>query len=89
MICRTLVAASLLVATAALGSRKIPISVIQGDQDYVDPAAAAWTELSKEKRPLATCINVAVIPRAGHATWLDDPDAFAKALNEALLRNRC
>jgi proline iminopeptidase len=74
---------------ATLGSRKIPISVIQGDQDYVDPAAAGWTQLGNEQSPLAPCVKVTVIPRAGHATWLDDPDAFAKALNEALPRTRC
>ena len=28
---------------ASLGTRRIPISVIQGDQDYVDPSATAWT----------------------------------------------
>jgi hypothetical protein len=41
MIWRTLITASLLVATASLA----------GTQDYVDPAAAGWTQLSNEQSP--------------------------------------
>lgn len=72
-----------------LGARRIPISVIQGDQDYVDPAGSGWTQLRAEQGPLAKCIDVTVIARAGHSTWLDDPAAFENALNKALSRERC
>ena len=32
---------------AFLGDRRIPISVIQGDWDYVDPSASGWTPLRR------------------------------------------
>src|SRR5262249_5664402 len=49
----------------ALGSRRIPISAIQGDQDYVEPSASSWTALRRSGSPLAPCVTVDVIERAG------------------------
>jgi proline iminopeptidase len=74
---------------ASLGARRIPISVIQGDQDFVDPAAAGWSALERAGAPLAPCIDVQVVERAGHNPWADDPDAFAAALDRALARAGC
>lgn len=74
---------------AMLGARRIPISVIQGDRDYVDQGASGWTALQQEPGPLAGCVEVAVLERAGHVAWLDDPDAFEAALGKALSRKGC
>lgn len=72
---------------ALLGERRIPITVIQGDQDYVDPAATGWTAFQRADAPLASCVRVHVLERVGHGLWVDDPDKFETALNDALLRD--
>lgn len=69
-----------------LGSRRIPTTVIQGDQDFVDPAASSWTALQREAVPVASCVRVHVLERAGHVPWVDDPDAFQAAMNAAFAR---
>ncbi|MDQ8755901.1 alpha/beta hydrolase [Sphingosinicella sp. LHD-64] len=74
---------------AMLGARRIPISVIQGDQDYVDPSAAGWSALAGEGGPLVRCLNVTPIRDGGHAVWLDDPRGFAAAVTRALERSAC
>lgn len=74
---------------AALGSRAVPITVIQGDHDYVEPLATSWSQLEKSDAPLGRCVHVAVIKGAGHASWIDDPAAFAAALQQGLDRNGC
>lgn len=64
----------------ALIASNVPVAVIQGDQDYVDPAASYW-------RPLAhgsDQINITVLKDTGHNSWLDDPLGFAQALTHAL-----
>jgi pimeloyl-ACP methyl ester carboxylesterase len=74
---------------AALGARAVPITVIQGDHDYVEPSATSWTALKASGSPLGRCVHVAVIRDAGHASWMDDPKAFAAALEQGLDRNGC
>lgn len=58
----------------------IPISVIQGDHDYVDPGASQWKTLGRDHPG----IEVTVIDRAGHNSWIDDDTAFDRALASAL-----
>jgi pimeloyl-ACP methyl ester carboxylesterase len=58
-----------------LKAHPVPIDIIQGDQDYMDPGAAAWRDTSAKVR---------VIPGASHMAWIDNPDAFSTALREAL-----
>jgi pimeloyl-ACP methyl ester carboxylesterase len=64
----------------ALRTHPIPISVIQGDHDYLDPGAAQWDRLRHDH----PSVDVTVIPRAGHNAWIDDPHAFDQALTVAL-----
>lgn len=58
-----------------LTAHPVPIDIIQGDQDYVDPGASGWRD---------TGAKVRVIPDAGHMAWIDNPDAFSAALHAAL-----
>jgi pimeloyl-ACP methyl ester carboxylesterase len=59
----------------------IPITIIQGDHDYIDPSASAWRSLTKLGE-----VQIKVIRDAGHYSWIDDPSAFAKALRAGLSR---
>jgi pimeloyl-ACP methyl ester carboxylesterase len=54
-----------------MAAHPIPISIIQGDQDHIDPAAVSW-------RPVDATIHV--IPEASHIPWIDNPAAFAVSL---------
>lgn len=63
-----------------LNQHPVPISIIQGDQDYIDPAAKTWAGL----RPNHPTVNVTVISSAGHNAWIDDPNAFDQALAAAI-----
>jgi len=66
----------------ALARRSVPIAVLQGDQDYLDPAANSW-------RPLAMAnpaIEVNVLSGAGHYSWIDAPAEFTRMLSHGLAR---
>jgi proline iminopeptidase len=64
----------------ALSKFPVPISVIQGDHDYVDPAAKHWVELKKQY----PFIHIAIIKNASHYSWIDNPDQFEKQFQMAL-----
>lgn len=67
----------------AMKENPVPITVIQGDQDYIDPGAGIyWNELLKEYNQ----VHRIVIPQSGHYIWLDHPEAFDRALRQALDR---
>lgn len=61
---------------------RIPITVIQGDVDYIDPAAQSWNFLTK-----ANGIAIFVIPQASHYSWIDDPSRFEADLHRGLVRS--
>ena len=63
-----------------LRDHPIPITVIQGDHDYIDPRARRWQEIQHPG------IEVTVVPRAGHNAWIDDPSVFDQALRAGLCR---
>lgn len=68
--------------TSALLAQDCPVTVIQGDHDYLDMGAlrhAAWTRG-------ATGARLVVIADAGHASWIDAPKAVYRALSDALRR---
>jgi pimeloyl-ACP methyl ester carboxylesterase len=67
----------------------VPITIIQGDHDYVEQSAVSWSALKASGAPLGRCVQVVVIKDAGHASWMDDPAAFAAALEQGLDRNSC
>ena len=52
----------------------IPIYVIQGDHDYVDPSGKLWTQLLKQY----PSVHLSVVKNAGHYSWIDEPYAFQK-----------
>lgn len=59
----------------------VPVTVIQGDRDYVDPAAKAWSSLVSAGK-----VKLYVMPAAAHYAWIDQPKAFAEALRDGLNR---
>lgn len=66
-------------ASAWLGSIKVPTLVVVGEDDGLTPpsaAAAIVRAISGSK--------LVVIPRAGHVSSLENPEAFNKALDEFL-----
>lgn len=63
----------------ALKSHPVPVTVIQGDSDYVDPSARLWSALARTGQ-----VHVRVLEDAGHCAWIDNPQAFAAALREGL-----
>jgi proline iminopeptidase len=64
----------------SLQSHPVPIYVLQGDHDYVDPSAKSWTAI----RDLFPSIHVMVLPKASHYSWIDDPALFQQNLQLAL-----
>jgi proline-specific peptidase len=63
----------------AIDAHPVPITVIQGDSDYLDPSARLWSVLAKAGK-----IRLHVIRDAGHCAWIDQPQAFAEALRDGL-----
>jgi pimeloyl-ACP methyl ester carboxylesterase len=66
----------------ALAAHPAPVTVLQGDHDYLDPGAARWTAVA----PRAPTVEIHVLPGAGHYSWIDNPEAFHRAFDRALLR---
>lgn len=60
---------------------EMPVCCIQGERDYqtVTPIAVAYYEKVEAPRK-----QIHIIPGAGHATMVDQPEPFADALEEAL-----
>jgi proline iminopeptidase len=67
---------------ATLRAHPIPVTVVQGDHDYLDPAAASWRAAS----PRPDTLEVEVLAGAGHYSWIDDPPGFARAVGRGLRR---
>lgn len=57
----------------------VPITIINGDHDYVDPSGESWRPLTGTGQ-----VMIKMIPHAGHYAWIDDPRAFADALRAGL-----
>jgi len=64
----------------AMTNSKIPIVVINGEYDFVDPLGHVWPEIDKQTENLEHIM----LRDAGHNTWLDQPDDF-KSLLDSLL----
>jgi proline iminopeptidase len=58
----------------------VPVTIIQGDHDYMDPAATHWAELAGQY----LTVHVNIIKDASHYSWIDDPDAFRHFFQQAL-----
>lgn len=66
----------------SLDSFPIPISILQGDQDYIDPHASQWDEILK-KYPL---VKRFVFKESSHYIWLDHQKEFDRILDQELKR---
>jgi proline iminopeptidase len=64
----------------ALAKSLIPIYLINGEHDFVDPLGHVWKELDKQVEHL----KYTQIKNAGHNIWLDQPKEFKEILKQAL-----
>lgn len=60
----------------------IPVTIIQGDKDYIDPAAGFWKGVIQRYE----FVKLHVINEASHNSWLDDKEGFDRALKQATTR---
>lgn len=65
---------------AVLRLRSCPTSVILGDYDIADMGA----RVIREQLAGVQQVDLTVIKNAGHALWVDQPDAFSQAIGRAL-----
>lgn len=65
-----------------LNEHPIPITIIQGNMDYIDPAARYWKDIIQSY----DFIHLKVIENASHYSWLDNQDQFNTYLRQAILR---
>lgn len=63
-----------------LGTIKVPTLIVVGDHDQSDPA------MSKEMQSRIAGSQLVVLPNSGHMTFVDQPEAFTKAVEEFLGR---
>lgn len=66
----------------AIEQNPVPITIIQGDNDYLDPSATSWQQLAEANPP----VKIAVIKNASHYVWVDNPTEFYKQMARALRR---
>lgn len=64
----------------ALKAYQGPVEVIMGTCDYVDIGPAVWPRIA-DRLPNA---ELHVVENAGHALWMDRPEAFQQVLVDAL-----
>ena len=66
--------------TTTITNHPVPIAVIDGDEDYLDPSAASW----RIQATTSPQIRLTVIRGAGHYAWIDDPADFARAIEDGI-----
>lgn len=66
----------------ALDSHHIPVTIIQGDHDYIDLSGSRWSAVKHR----TSLVQVNVVRNACHYIWVDDPTAFSRDLNVGLSR---
>ncbi|WP_047419535.1 alpha/beta fold hydrolase [Cellulophaga sp. Hel_I_12] len=64
----------------ALTKSAIPIFLINGEYDFVDPYGNAWSPISEQ----VPFLDFMMIKNAGHNIWLDKPKEFKKILKKVL-----
>ncbi len=64
----------------ALRAHPCPLYVVIGAQDYVDFGVVQWKEAAKQLPSL----QLRVLPEAGHASWIDQPDLFRQTVRGAI-----
>ena len=63
-----------------LRSHPCALYVVIGAQDYVDFGTVEWKEAAKQLPNL----QLRILPQAGHASWIDQPDLFRRTVDEAV-----
>ncbi len=66
----------------AIARAGAPVTVINGDADYIDPSASEWKGVLVE----SDLVRISVLGGAGHYSWIDAPAEFERALRGALGR---
>ena len=70
----------------SLRTHPCPLYVVIGAQDYVDFGVVQWHEAAKQIPNL----KLRVLPEAGHASWIDQPDLFRQTVRDAIQESaRC
>lgn len=64
----------------ALRAHPCPVYVVIGAQDYVDFGVVQWKEAAKQ----LPNIQLRILPEAGHASWIDQPELFRKTVADAI-----
>lgn len=67
---------------SSLNMYAVPITIIQGDKDYIDPAADNWTSICANY----DFVKSIVVENASHYIWLDDKFNFDKSMKYAIDR---
>jgi len=65
--------------SATLKAHPVPITVLQGDRDFIS-GTEAWWDLART----LPSIRIHTLPQAGHFPWIDAPTAFHAGLKAAL-----
>ncbi|MDD3665953.1 MAG: alpha/beta hydrolase [Bacteroidales bacterium] len=66
----------------SLNMYSIPITIIQGEKDYIDPSAYYWKSIFFEYE----FVKLIVVKNASHYIWLDDKLKFDESLKYAIDR---
>ena len=66
----------------SLNKYSIPITIIQGEKDYIDPSAYYWTSILFDYE----FVKLIVVKNASHYIWLDDKLKFDESLRYAIDR---
>lgn len=66
----------------SLNRYSVPITIIQGERDYIDPSAYYWNSLTSDYE----CVKLIVVKNASHYIWLDDKAKFDASLRYAIDR---
>lgn len=65
-----------------LNKYPVPITIIQGEKDYIDPSANYWTSIFSNFE----FVKLMVVKNASHYIWLDDKSKFDESLKYAIDR---
>lgn len=66
----------------SLNQYSIPITIIQGDKDYIDPSADYWTTIITNY----DFIKLIIVENASHYIWLDDKLKFDESVKYSINR---
>ncbi|TVR86330.1 MAG: alpha/beta fold hydrolase [Saprospirales bacterium] len=62
--------------STAFVNAEVPIRVIIGESDYVDPKAIVWKHIIQQTEDG----DLTILENAGHNAWIDKPEEFKKVL---------